>query len=39
MFKHWMEMVQNHDNGYLDSLFHKNVFALRESISIIEAKF
>ena len=31
MFKHWMEMVHNHDNGYRDRLFYKNVFPLRES--------
>ena len=36
MFKHWMEIVRNHDNGYLDWLFHQNVFfSLRESTSII----
>ena len=35
MFKHWMEIVHNHDNGYLDwlLLFHQNVFPLRESTS------
>ena len=31
MFKHWIEIVHNHDNGYLDWLFHQNVFPLRES--------
>ena len=31
MLKHWMEIVHNHDNGYLDWLFHQNVFPLRES--------
>ena len=35
MFKHWMEIVHNHDKGYIDWLFHQNVFALRESASII----
>ena len=34
MFKHWMEIVHNHDNGYLDWLFYQNVFPLRESNSI-----
>ena len=33
MFKHWMEIVHNNGNGYLDWLFHQNVFLLRESIS------
>ena len=28
MFKHWMEIVHNHDNGYLDWLFYKNIFPL-----------
>ena len=31
MFKHWREIVHNHDNGYLDWLFHQNAFPLRES--------
>ena len=31
MFNHWIEIVHNHDNGYLDWLFHQNVFPLRES--------
>ena len=35
MFKHWMEIVHNHDNGYLDWLFHRNVFPLRESTAIM----
>ena len=35
MFNHWMEIVHNHDNGYLVWLFHQNVFPLRESSSII----
>ena len=35
MFKHWMGTVRNHDNGYLDWLFHQNVFPLRESTSIM----
>ena len=34
MFKHWMEIGHNHDNGYLDWLFHQNVFPLRESNSM-----
>ena len=28
-----LEIVHNHDNGYLDWLFHQNVFPLRESVS------
>ena len=35
MYKHWMEIVHNHDNSYLDWLFHQNVFPLRESTSIM----
>ena len=35
MFKHRMEMVHNHDNDYLDWLFHQNVFPLRGSTSIM----
>ena len=35
MFKHYMEIVHNHDNGYLDWLSHQNVFLLRESYSIM----
>ena len=35
MFKPWMEIVRNRDNGYLDWLFLQNVFRLRESTSII----
>ena len=35
MFKHCMETVHNHDNGFLDCLFHQNVFPLRESTSIM----
>ena len=35
MFKHRIEIVHNHGNGYRDWLFHQNVFALRESTSII----
>ena len=35
MFKHCMETVNNHDNGYLDWLFHQNVFLLRESTSMM----
>ena len=30
-----MEIVHNHDNDYLDWLFHQNVFSLRESTSIM----
>ena len=35
MCKQCKEMMQNHDNGYLDWLFHQNVFPLRESTSIM----
>ena len=35
MFKHQMEIVQNHDNGYRDWLFYQNVFPQRESTSIM----
>ena len=35
MFKHWMEIVHHHDNGYLDWLFYENVFPLRESTFIM----
>ena len=35
MFKHWMEIVHNYDNGYLDWLFHLNIFPLRDSNSIM----
>ena len=35
MLKHWMEIVHNHDNDYLDWLCHQNVFSLRESTSIM----
>ena len=35
MFYHWMEIVHNHLNGYLDWLFHQSVFPLRESTSIM----
>ena len=34
MFKHWMEILHNHDNGYLDWFFHQSVFALRQSTSV-----
>ena len=34
MFKHWLELVHNHDNGYLDRLYYWNIFPLRESTSI-----
>ena len=32
-----MEIVHNHDNDYLDWLFHQNVFLVRESTSIISS--
>ena len=35
MFKHWMEIAHDHDNGNLDWLFHQNVFPLRKSNSIM----
>ena len=35
MFKHWIEIVRNHDNGYLDWLINQNLFALREPTSIM----
>ena len=35
MFKPWMEIVLNRDNGYLDWLFHQNVYRLRESTSMM----
>ena len=38
MFKHWMEIVHNHDNGYLDWLCHQIVFLPRESTSLAMAK-
>ena len=34
MFKHWIEVLHDHDNGYLD-WFNQNVFPLRESASIM----
>ena len=34
MFKHWMEIVHNYGNGYLDWLFYQKVFYLRESNSM-----
>ena len=34
MFKHCMEIVNNHDNGYLDWLSHQNIVPLRDSTSI-----
>ena len=34
MFKHQMEIVHNHGNGYRDWLFYRNVFPKRESTSI-----
>ena len=38
MFNHWMEIVHNHDNGYLDWLFHKSILRPRESNSILPGK-
>ena len=35
MFKHWVEILHQRDNGYLDWWFNQNVFPLRESASII----
>ena len=35
MFKHWMEIVHNHDNRYCDWLFCYNVFSQRDSTSIM----
>ena len=35
MFKHWIEILHDHDNSYLDWLFNQNVFPLRESTSIM----
>ena len=35
MFKHRMEMVDNHDNDHLGWLFHHNIFPVRESTSIM----
>ena len=37
MLKHWMVIVHNHGNGYLDWLFHQNVFPMKESTSIMYA--
>ena len=37
MFKNWMEIVHNHDNGYLDRLFPQNGFSLRESTSLMSS--
>ena len=33
MFKHWMEIVHDHDNGCRALLFYQNVFPQRESNS------
>ena len=30
MFKHWMEILYNDDNGYLYWLFHQNIFVSPE---------
>ena len=35
MFKHRMEIVHNHGNGYRDWSFYQNVFPQRESTSIM----
>ena len=35
MFKHWMEIVHNHDNGNHDWLFYYNVFPQRQSTYIM----
>ena len=35
MFKSCMEIVHNHENGYLNWLFHQNDFPPRESTSIM----
>ena len=35
MFKHWIEILHEHDNGCLDWLFNQNVFPVRESASIM----
>ena len=35
MFKHRMEIVHSHGNGYRNWLFHQNVFPQRESICIM----
>ena len=35
MFKHWLEIVHNHDNDYFDWLFHQKLFPMRELTSII----
>ena len=33
MFKHWIEILHDHDSGYLIRLFSQNAFPLRESVS------
>ena len=35
MFKHWIKILHEHDNGYLYWLFNQNVFPPRESASIM----
>ena len=35
MLKHWIEILHDHDNGYLDWLFNQNVFPLRVTTSIM----
>ena len=39
MFKHRMEIVHNHGNGYCNWLFYQNVFTRRESTSIMSFNF
>ena len=35
MFKHWVKVMHYRNNGYLDWLFHQNVFPLRDSNSVM----
>ena len=35
MLKHWIEILHEHDNDYLDWLFKQKVLPLRESVSIM----
>ena len=35
MFKRWIEILHEPDNGYLDWLFNQNVLPLSESASIM----
>ena len=39
MFKHWMETVHNRDNGYLDWLFHENVFLSESSLTMAKDSY